>query len=628
MEAPEQLEELFGGLHDWRDVQGVMKTIFQALCDVAHAQSQAVREVERRTGEMQEELMAGLNRKADASELRDVRLASEEEVESILESQRAAAAEVQALRTNLAELKAATEKPALSVWDFRVREGFGWSDAPEYFQAMGDNQVMLVDVDHNDSDDRLAIILLAFQVASANAERRKLSADACSFLYLDARTYSSSGLTLWRTLQLATRLSMALAPYGVEVLPLLQGEHALEHIAKYLKVAETPESLNDLVPGAGDMLRLAQRKQDLQSCLPPRSTARVWMLSGLCQTQVQDLDRCHKELGIQFSFIEQAQPAWQSFPVKDGPQPDWSFPPADEAGFGVEPSNIRSSEATYPETLMNYLRFQQLVASWGARYVSPALARSDSFLPAVPGKPMLPVSGRPFNVIPGKTYTIKKALDPNRAQHAFAKLLSASKVKHENLLPELCIDSSDDFGSERPELAAVNKYGTFMADAILVALAAAPSLPCSKRLRRLALAVVPQPGNDDIVLTFEAGRLEDFQESLEEKANPTQLKEIVREAWGREEGHLARLQKLCDSKVSVTDFAALAAVAEAKASLADVDATVQRQVQRRLQSLMSDHQLVTRTDVTSLTEAWGESRCDLPKEFPAMSNPVRGNWKV
>ncbi|CAJ1348949.1 unnamed protein product [Effrenium voratum] len=265
MEAPEQLEELFGGLHDWRDVQGVMKTIFQALCDVAHAQSQAVREVERRTGEMQEELMAGLNRKADASELRDVRLASEEEVESILESQRAAAAEVQALRTNLAELKAATEKQRADVQQWRA--GF-------------------------------------------------------------------------------------------------------------------------------------------------------------------------------------------------------------EAGL--------------------------------------------------------------------------------------------SRVVAE----------------------------------------------CSNDVQQLA------------------GRLEDFQESLEEKANPTQLKEIVREAWGREEGHLARLQKLCDSKVSVTDFAALAAVAEAKASLADVDATVQRQVQRRLQSLMSDHQLVTRTDVTSLTEAWGESRCDLPKEFPAMSNPVRGNWKV
>lgn len=34
------------------------------------------------------------------------------------------------------------------------------------------------------------------------------------------------------------------------------------HVLRAVEVAETPESLNDLVPGAGDMLRLAQRKQD------------------------------------------------------------------------------------------------------------------------------------------------------------------------------------------------------------------------------------------------------------------------------------------------------------------------------------------------------------------------------
>ena len=31
----------------------------------------------------------------------------------------------------------------------------------------------------------------------------------------------------------------------------------------------------------------------------------------------------------------------------------------------------------------------------------------------------------------------------------------------ESLLPELCIDSCDDFGAERPELAAVVKYGSW-----------------------------------------------------------------------------------------------------------------------------------------------------------------------
>ena len=88
-----------------------------------------------------------------------------------------------------------------------------------------------------------------------------------------------------------------------------------------------------------------------------------------------------------YASCRQAQPAWQSIecPVSwqfaswdqffgpVGPkicqasakvQPSWSFPPAfgDEKGFGVEPSNVRSSEATYIETLTNYLRFQQQVA--------------------------------------------------------------------------------------------------------------------------------------------------------------------------------------------------------------------------------------------------------------------------
>ncbi|CAE7569875.1 THUMPD3 [Symbiodinium microadriaticum] len=41
---PAAVERILGGLHEWRDVQGVIRTIFQALCDVAHAQSNAVRE--------------------------------------------------------------------------------------------------------------------------------------------------------------------------------------------------------------------------------------------------------------------------------------------------------------------------------------------------------------------------------------------------------------------------------------------------------------------------------------------------------------------------------------------------------------------------------------------------------
>eukprot|EP00913_Durusdinium_trenchii_P032224 g30172.t1 len=270
MDPPQQLEQLLGGLHDWRDVQGVIKTVFQALCDVAHAQSHAVRELERRTAEMQEELMESLHRKADVSELRDARAQAEEEADSALEGQRRSSAEVQALRAGLGELHAAMEKQRAEVQQWRsgfevglaqvekfaqrqlrsvileqsssdelwegmcqsglceahaevkidlalpsgkeaesslldaveklasglrdraalraFYKGFGWSDAQEYFSRMGETQVMVVDVDHNDSDDRLAIILLAFQVASANLERREAMPSATATIYLDART--------------------------------------------------------------------------------------------------------------------------------------------------------------------------------------------------------------------------------------------------------------------------------------------------------------------------------------------------------------------------------------------------------------------------------------------------------
>lgn len=96
---------------------------------------------------------------------------------------------------------------------------------------------------------------------------------------------------------------------------------------------------------------------------------------------------------------------------------------------------------------------------------------------------------------------------------------------------------------------------------------------------------------------------EGLRAAVEERATPAQLKEIVREAWTREEGHLARLQRLCESKVSVADFASLAALAEGKASLADVDAAVQRQVQKRLQSFVIDHNFLNRADVSGIAEA-------------------------
>jgi hypothetical protein len=73
----------------------------------------------------------------------------------------------------------------------------GWSTPEEIFSALGERVLMIVDVDHNDSDDRLAIIILAFLLASANLHKRQLqsdAADACCTLVLDSRTYDSSGL--------------------------------------------------------------------------------------------------------------------------------------------------------------------------------------------------------------------------------------------------------------------------------------------------------------------------------------------------------------------------------------------------------------------------------------------------
>jgi len=96
---------------------------------------------------------------------------------------------------------------------------------------------------------------------------------------------------------------------------------------------------------------------------------------------------------------------------------------------------------------------------------------------------------------------------------------------------------------------------------------------------------------------------EELRAAIEEKATPLQLQDIVREAWHREEGHLARLQRACDSKVSSSDFAALAALADGKASQADVDMAVQRQVSSQLSMLVEQRQLLAKSDVACIAEA-------------------------
>eukprot|EP00931_Biecheleriopsis_adriatica_P056522 TRINITY_DN33490_c0_g2_i1.p1 TRINITY_DN33490_c0_g2~~TRINITY_DN33490_c0_g2_i1.p1 ORF type:complete len:483 (+),score=111.73 TRINITY_DN33490_c0_g2_i1:56-1504(+) len=380
-------------------------------------------------------------------------------------------------------------------------KSFGWSDPEAYFEHFGQSLVMIVDVDHNDSDDRLSIILLACQVASANAHRG--DAAKTFTVFLDARTYETkSGLTMWRTLQLAARLNHVLAEYGVVVRPVFTDcKSILGLISEYLKVPAELSALEARVPGTAALLR-EDSSVSLPELLAGQKRVTVWLLGGICKKQVEDLKQCCQSGGTHFVLYEQAQPAWQSHEVpspKDSAseelQPAWCFPPpnpeAAARGFGVEPSNVRSSEAPYSETLGTYLLLQQLVAWFpdAFSYVFPALARSDAYLPAPPGKPMKRICGRPFNVIPGTEYVIKKACNPERSLAAFSKLLQVVKPKFPTTLyEELCIGSSDDFGAERKELAAVVKYGTFMADAILVCLAARPpaQVGAQEAIRRLA----------------------------------------------------------------------------------------------------------------------------------------------
>jgi len=108
-------------------------------------------------------------------------------------------------------------------------------------------------------------------------------------------------------------------------------------------------------------------------------------------------------------------------------------------------------------------------------------------------------------------------------------------------------------------------------------------------------------------LQGEVGRL---SIALEEKATAVQLQEIVREAWQREEGHLASLKRLCESKVSTSDFATLAALAEGKVSMVDLETAVQHHVQRRMCALVSEQQLVTQREITSVVESVGNNARD------------------
>ena len=323
---------------------------------------------------------------------------------------------------------------------------WGWAHADEYFAELGTSQVMVVDVDHNDLDDRLAILLLAWQMASANTERRRRqpSADHKCTLYLDVRTYEgASGSTIWRTLRLAVRVCAALPPScGLELrLVCTDSTRAIALAADYLGVRADVAALEECAAGVGRLLQNADGGGEPHGgccrrwcdAVADSEVVSLWLLGGLCATQLADMQACLGAARPRWNIFEQATPAWQSMAVQEeaAVQPSWRWPPASAAalahGWGAEPSNIRSSEASYEETIRVYLRFQQLVEQVTVRYVVPALARVESFLPSPPGEPMIRVAGRPLLVRPPH-FTATTAVDVVRVEASFARLAGATQV--------------------------------------------------------------------------------------------------------------------------------------------------------------------------------------------------------
>lgn len=381
---------------------------------------------------------------------------------------------------------------------------FGWTSPESYFSERGQNQVMVVDVDYNDVDDRLAIIVLAYQVASANAERRRHTPTATCRIFLDGRTYErSSGLTMWRTLELAARLrNILMSQAGIDIVPVLsEPEYILGAVASYLGVPATYSSLDARVPGTGDLLR-SHCREDIRSCCAPGARTTVWLLGGLCHKQVSDIGWVRDNVaGAHLTIYEQAAPAWQSVQIgRTEVQPSWSFPPdvISDGCFGAEPSNIRSSAEDYPGTVEVYLQLQKVVAASPASftYICPAMSRKDGFLPVPPGQVMPRIWGRPLNVAPGIQYHVHKAIDLERTGRVFAQLTEAARARlPDTVYEELCINGNDDSGSKRPELEAVSNYGSFLADAILVCVGSVPleMLRATKMTRRLAFVSLTVP---------------------------------------------------------------------------------------------------------------------------------------
>merc|ERR1719379_999338 len=131
---PVELEQLLSGLHEWRDVQGVVRSTFQALHDVAQAQSAAIREVETRISAAHDALATTVSQKAGILELKAMELAIAEIHEAIeltgqridaearktLDLHKSSEEEAQSLREGLVDLRSTVERHRTDAQQWRV----------------------------------------------------------------------------------------------------------------------------------------------------------------------------------------------------------------------------------------------------------------------------------------------------------------------------------------------------------------------------------------------------------------------------------------------------------------------------------------------------------------------------
>ena len=375
---------------------------------------------------------------------------------------------------------------------------FGWTRPEQLFEQMGEQVVMLVDTDHNDTDDRLAIILLAYMLASANNERRQQQSDATCRLFLDIRSYESEGLVVWRTAALAARLNDVLQSAGVQIqLVLTHPAEALQFAAKYMKLPAEAAALDRVVSGAATAIDL-DSCSDLSECWATSTVVSIWLLSGVCKNQVEDIKQAVESHDVQLVVMEQAQPAWQSMHVdSQTTQPAWDDDLLAVRGYGAEPSNVRAGVNGYSNNVLAYMRLQQLFSETAGRvrWCCLGLARSTGYMPVPPGEQMVAVQARPLNVRCGKEYEVVRAVEPSELSSAFAALQQAAEEHHfETLHAELSLHVNDDHGDYRDELVWIARKGSYMADGISICLLGRPvsddhAMSCFTR--RLAFVQMP-----------------------------------------------------------------------------------------------------------------------------------------